>query len=418
MTPLRFTLVFLLVLMAASITRLWLSSRQMRHVVQHRAAVPAKFAEQVDLPAHQKAADYTVARNRLALPDMLLGAITVLGFTVFGGLQWLHELVVAWLPNAALSRQLLLIIIVSAISGLIDLPLSWYRQFRLEARFGFNRMTLPMWLGDMVKGTLLGAVIGLPLVALILWLMQASGSLWWLWAWAAWTAFSLIMMVLAPSFIAPLFNKFSPLPEGELKERLNALLERCGFQAQGLYVMDGGRRSAHANAYFTGIGKSKRIVLYDTLIEQLSVSELEAVLAHEIGHYKRKHINKRLVSSILVSLFTFAVLGWLFQQAWFYQGLGVTPGAEPRAALGLLLFFFVLPSFSFFLSPLVSRLSRAHEFEADAFAAEQTGSQPMIGALLKLYRDNASTLTPDPVHSAFYDSHPNAVERIGRLATQ
>ncbi len=418
MTPLSFTIVFLLVLMAASIVRLWLSSRQMRHVLQHRANVPSQFAHQVDLPAHQKAADYTVARNRLALPDMLLGAATVVAFTVFGGLQWLHEQLLDLLPNAHITRQLLLIVLVSAISGLIDLPLSWYRQFRLEEKFGFNRMTLGMWLGDMVKGTLLGALIGLPLVALILWLMQVSGSLWWCWAWAAWTAFSLIMMVLAPTVIAPLFNKFSPLPEGELKERLNALLQRCGFQAQGLYVMDGGRRSAHANAYFTGIGNSKRIVLYDTLIEQLSIAELEAVLAHEIGHYKRKHINKRLVSSIVVSLVTFAALGWLFEQPWFYQGLGVTPGTEPRAALALLLFFFVLPSFSFFLSPLVSRLSRSHEFEADAYAAEHTGAQHMIEALLKLYRDNASTLTPDPVHSAFYDSHPNAVERIGRLSTQ
>jgi STE24 endopeptidase len=418
MTPLSFTFVFLLVLVAASLTRLWLSSRQMRHVALHRSRVPAKFADQVDLPAHQKAADYTVARNRLALPDMLIGAVTVLGFTLFGGLQWLHEQLLASLPNAPLTRQLLLIVLVSTISGAIDLPLSWYRQFRLEERFGFNRMTLPLWLGDMAKGALLGAVVGLPLVALILWLMQVSGSLWWLWAWAAWTAFSLVMMVLAPTIIAPLFNKFSPLPEGELKDRLNALLQRCGFRAQGLYVMDGGRRSAHANAYFTGIGKSKRIVLYDTLIEQLSINELEAVLAHEIGHYKRKHINKRLISGIFISFVTFAALGWLFQQPWFYQGLGVTPGLEPRAALALLLFFFVLPSFSFFLSPLVSRLSRSHEFEADAFAAEQTGSQPMIDALLKLYRDNASTLTPDPVHSAFYDSHPNAVERIGRLATR
>jgi STE24 endopeptidase len=415
MPALALTLTFLLFVLASSVARLWLSGRQVRHVIAHRAQVPTQFAESVDLTAHQKAADYTVARNRLVTIDVMLGAAVLLGFTVMGGLQWLNEYLLGIFSGPSIWQQLALLFAVSAISGVIDLPLSWYRQFRLEQAFGFNRMTLRDWLIDLVKGTAIGTVIALPLAALVIWLMQSTGSYWWLWAWLAWAAFSLIMMVLAPTVIAPLFNKFKAMPDGALKTRLDALLKRCGFTAQGLYVMDGSRRSAHANAYFTGLGSSRRIVLYDTLIEQLSEQELEAVLAHEIGHYQRKHINKRLVLTMGLGLLAFALLGWLAQQPWFFQGLGVTSAQPPGAALTLLLFFFALPPVGFFIAPLMSRWSRAHEFEADAYAAEHCGAEPLVQALLKLYRDNASTLTPDALHSAFYDSHPNAAERIGHL---
>jgi STE24 endopeptidase len=419
MSSLSFSLLFLAVLLAASLVRIWLASRQIRHVSKHRDQVPAAFVGKISLEAHQKAADYTVARNRLVTIDVLISAAVVMGFTVFGGLQWLNGVLSQWLPAAAgssaLPRQLALVVLVTFISGIIDIPLDWFRQFRLEERFGFNRMTVRDWIKDMLKGSLLGAVIGLPIAAIIFWLMGQAGTYWWLWAWAIWTGFSLMLMLLAPTVIAPMFNKFSPLPEGDLKERLNALLGRCGFKVQGLYVMDGSKRSAHANAYFTGIGASKRIVLYDTLITQLGPKELEAVLAHEIGHYQHKHIRKRLFSTIAFSLVGFALLGWLASQGWFYQGLGVTPQDEHRAALALLLFFFALPPFMFFVSPLLSRLSRHHEFQADAYAAQQTGASAMIQALLTIYQDNAATLTPDPLHSAFYDSHPNAADRIGHL---
>ena len=302
------------------------------------------------------------------------------------------------------------------IGGLAGLPLSWYATFRLEERFGFNKMTLSLWLADLAKGTLVGALFGLPIAALVLWLMGAAGPVWWLWAWGAWMVFNLLALVLYPTVIAPLFNKFEPLADETLKARVNALMQRCGFAAKGLFVMDGSKRSAHANAYFTGFGAAKRVVFFDTLLQQLNPAEIEAVLAHELGHYKRRHILKRIVLMFALSLLGFALLGWVSGQTWFYTGLGVMPSLDaPNNALALLLFMMVVPLFTYFLSPLMARLSRSHEFEADAYAMAQTNGQDLASALLKLYKDNASTLTPDPVFARFYYSHPPASERIARL---
>ena len=313
-------------------------------------------------------------------------------------------------------QQLALLAAFVVIGGLITLPLGWYASFRIEERFGFNKMTLSLWLADLFKGALVGALIGLPIAALVLWLMGAAGPAWWLWAWGVWMVFNLLALVLYPTVIAPLFNKFEPLSDEALKARVNALMQRCGFAAKGLFVMDGSKRSAHANAYFTGFGAAKRVVFFDTLLKQLSPEEIDAVLAHELGHYKRRHILKRIVLMFALSLAGFALLGWVSSQAWFYSGLGVTPSMDtPNDALALLLFMMVVPLFTFFLSPLMAQLSRKHEFEADAYAVEHTSGPDLASALLKLYKDNASTLTPDPVYARFYYSHPPASERLSRL---
>ncbi|MCA3180926.1 MAG: M48 family metallopeptidase [Burkholderiaceae bacterium] len=417
MTPLTFTLAFAGALLASVGLRLWLASRQARHVARHRDAVPAQFAERIPLAAHQRAADYTLARTKLGLVETLVGAVVLVGFTVLGGIAAIADLLRAWLPEAPFLRQVLLVGTVAAIGGAVDLPLSWYRQFGLEKRFGFNRMTPRLLLADLAKGTLLALALGGPLLVAVLWLMERTGSLWWLWAWALWVAFNLAVLVLYPTVIAPMFNTFVPLEPGPVRERVERLLARCGFASKGLFVMDGSRRSAHGNAYFTGFGRGKRIVFFDTLLSRLNADEIEAVLAHELGHFTHRHIVKRIVASFAISLAGLWLLGWLSRQPWFYQGLGVTPQAgDALGGYALLLFFLAMPAFTFALQPLGSWLSRRHEFEADAFAARQSSAEDLSRALVKLYEDNAATLTPDPVHSAFYDSHPPAAIRLARLA--
>ncbi|BAO82500.1 MAG: M48 family metallopeptidase [Betaproteobacteria bacterium] len=413
--PLLWTAVFCLLLTAGLLTRLWLAGRQMRHVAQHRASVPAAFAERIGLAAHQKAADYTIAKTRLGLLEGSFGAALLIGWTLLGGLNALNLALLAWL-GPGLLQQVALLAAFTALGALLELPLSWYRTFVLEQKHGFNRMTPRLWLSDGLKGALVGAAIGLPVVALLLWLMQAAGPLWWLWAWALWMAFNLLLLVLYPSLIAPLFNRFEPLQDPALKARIETLLARCGFKAQGLFVMDGSKRSAHANAYFTGFGPAKRVVFFDTLLQQLAPGEIDAVLAHELGHYKRRHILKRIVLMAVLSLGALALLGWLAQQVWFYTGLGVTPNLmQPNGALALILFLLVTPLVGFFASPWMSALSRRQEFEADAFAAAHADPRDLASALLKLYQDNASTLTPDPLYVRFYYSHPPASERLARL---
>jgi len=395
--------------------KFWLSSRQIRHVAQHRGQVPGAFAQTISLQAHQKAADYTIAKARLGLLEMAFGAALLLGWTLLGGLSYLNQQLLIWL-GAGLVQQLALLAAFVLIGGVLELPLSLYQTFVLEERFGFNKTTLKLWVLDLVKSSLMGALIGLPIVALILWMMNATGELWWLWAWCVWMGFNLLLLVIYPTLIAPFFNKFTPLEDATLKERVTALMQRCGFSAKGLFVMDGSKRSAHANAYFTGFGAAKRVVFYDTLLAKLSAPEVDAVLAHELGHFKHRHIIQRIVSMFAMSLLGFALLGWLAGQSWFYTGLGVLPNlAGPNDALALLLFMLVMPVFSFFIAPIFAQFSRKHEFQADAYAVMQTSGPDLASALLKLYEDNASTLTPDPLYVAFYYSHPAAAERLARM---
>lgn len=414
--PLVFAAIFLAFLVLSYAVRWWLAARQIRYVTRHRAQVPAQFAASIALDAHQKAADYTVAKVRLGLIDAMISAVVLLGFTVLGGLDLINRALVAVL-GAGLLAQMAVVVAVLVIGAVIDLPLDWYRQFRLEERFGFNRMTFKLWLADLVKGALVGALIGLPLLAAVLWLMARAGSFWWAWAWGLFVGFNFLVMILFPTVIAPLFNKFVPLEEGALKARIEGLLTRCGFRSSGLFVMDGSKRSAHGNAYFTGFGAAKRIVFFDTLITRLAEGEVEAVLAHELGHFKRRHIWKRMAWTFALSLGFFALLGWLATQPWFYFGLGATPSLTgSNDGLALVLFMLALPVFTFLLAPVSSWASRKHEFEADAYAAEQTSAHDLVAALVKLYQDNAATLTPDPLYSAFYDSHPNAATRVAHLA--
>ena len=419
------TLAFAAALVLGLVLKFWLASRQIRHVARHRSAVPAAFAQRITLEAHQKAADYTIVKARFSLLEMALGAAVLLGWTVLGGLDALNQWLLQSL-GSGMGQQLALLAAFVLISGLIDLPATLYQTFVVEQRFGFNQMTPRLWLGDLLKSTLIGALIGLPMAALILWLMGAAGSLWWLWAWAFWMGFNLLLMVVYPTFIAPLFNKFQPLQDESLKTRVTALMQRCGFAAKGLFVMDGSRRSAHANAYFTGFGAAKRVVFYDTLLRQLAPGEVEAVLAHELGHFKHRHILRRMAMLFALSLAGFALLGWLMAQEWFYSGLGVRPSLSllvsdvPTAsndALALLLFLLVVPVFTVFLGPLFAGLSRRDEFQADAYAMAQASGADLASALLKLYKDNAATLTPDPVYVQFYYSHPPASERLARLPT-
>ncbi len=410
-----FSILFVCFFLLTICLRLWLSLRQLRHVARNRHAVPREFAAKIALDAHQKAADYTVAKTRFGMLTLLFNGAVLIGFTLLGALQWLATTVLP-LTGPGMAFQIGLLVAFAAVSSLLDLPFDYYRQFVLEQRFGFNKMTVKLWLADMLKGTVLGAAIGLPLVWVVLKLMAVSGSLWWLYAWLVWSGFQLLMMVLYPTVIAPMFNKFSPLADDSLKARIEGLMQRVGFAAKGLFVMDGSKRSAHGNAYFSGFGANKRIVFFDTLIARLAPEEIEAVLAHELGHFKLKHIIKRIAVMFLVSLGFLALLGYLKNQVWFYTGLGVDPliGAG-NDALALILFALVLPVFTFVLSPLSSISSRKHEFEADAFAATHTDARDLVSALVKMYEDNASTLTPDPLHSAFYDSHPPASVRIARL---
>ena len=412
---LSLTALLALGLVAHVALKLWLNVRQVRHVAAHRGAVPAAYAHTIALVDHQKAADYTLAKARLAQIDIVLDAALLLGWTLLGGLDALNQWLLSWM-SPGLMQQMALVVGFMLVGGLVGLPLSLVQTFGVEQRFGFNKMTPALWLTDLVKGLVVGAVLGLPLLALVLWLMQAGGTLWWLWTWGALVLWQLFLMAIAPNVIMPLFNRFTPLEDESLKARVQALMQRAGFRAKGFFVMDGSRRSAHSNAFFTGFGASKRVVFFDTLLKQLSASEMEAVLAHELGHFKHKHIVKMMAVSFAVTLLGLALLGWLAQQAWFYTGLGVMPNmAGSNDALALVLFMAVVPVFSFFLAPLSSWRSRVQEFEADAYATAQTPAADLASALLKLYQDNASTLTPDPLFVKFYYSHPPASERLARM---
>ncbi|MVW60233.1 M48 family metalloprotease [Massilia sp. NEAU-DD11] len=410
-----FSVLFVVFLLLTLGLRYWLARRHIRHVLRHRDQVPAEFAAKIPLSAHQKAADYTVAKTRFGLWAALWNTLVLTGFTLLGGLQALSTALLH-ATGPGMVHQILLIVAFAIVSGALDLPFSYYRQFVLEERFGFNKMTVGLWIADAVKGGLVGAVIGLPLLWVVLTLMDRTGALWWLYAWLVWSGFQLLMMVLYPTVIAPIFNKFTPLTDDKLKHRIEGLMTRVGFAAKGLFVMDGSKRSAHGNAYFSGFGSNKRIVFFDTLLSRLAPEEIEAVLAHELGHFKLKHIIKRIGVLFALSLAFLALLGWLKTQVWFYTGLGVLPLlGQSNDAMALLLFTLVLPVFTFPFSPLTSITSRKHEFEADAFAASHSDARDLVSALVKMYEDNAATLTPDPIHSAFYDSHPPASVRIRHL---
>ncbi len=423
MSPALLSLAFALALATSTLVKFWLSSRQIRHVAAHRGQVPPTFADSVPLAAHQKAADYTIARARFGLLSLAFNAVVLLGWTLLGGLNllngWMLEVAQQLPPGwQTMGYQLGLVAAFMGLSTLLDLPWEWWTTFRIEQAFGFNRTTTRLFIADALKGLLVGILLGLPILALILWLMGSSGPRWWLWAWGAWVAFNLLVMVIYPSFIAPLFNKFEPLTDVVLKERVERLMARCGFAAKGLFVMDGSRRSAHGNAFFSGFGPARRVVLFDTLLTKLDGSEVEAVLAHELGHFKHHHITKRIALSFALSLAGFALLGWLLQQPAFYLGLGVQPNlGAANDALALLLFLLVGPVFGFFVTPLASHFSRRDEFQADAYARAQASATDLASALLKLHEDNAGTLTPDPVYARFYYSHPPAAERLAALAS-
>lgn len=408
-----FSVIVISAVLAWSIARSWLAWRQIRHVQHHREQVPAAFADTIPLAAHRKAADYTTAKTRLAFAHIAVDVLILLGWTFGGGLTLLDD---AWrsLPLPELATGIGVILSALLISGLLELPLSYFQTFVVEERFGFNRMTPKLFFSDALKGGLVMLLLGTPLLALILYILQRSGEFWWLYAWAAWMGFSLLLTWAYPTFIAPLFNTFQPLEDEPLRRRIHDLLARCGFSSKGVFVMDGSRRSSHGNAYFTGFGKNKRIVFFDTLLKQLEADQIEAVLAHELGHFRRHHIRKNLLWAGSLSLLALFVLGWLMQQPAFYQGLGVE---TPSPYMGLMLFILISPVFGFFLKPVLSQLSRRYEFEADAFAAEHAEPRSLISALLALYEDNAATLTPDPLYSLVYDSHPPASVRIKHLST-
>ncbi|MGB7540503.1 MAG: M48 family metallopeptidase [Burkholderiales bacterium] len=410
-----FTLAFLLALALATAARLWLARRHVRHIAANREAVPAEFSGRISLAAHQKAADYTVAKTRLGMLETLVAAAMLLAFTLGGGLQLLA---LAWeraFDAGGYLHGMALIFSIVLISSAVDLPFSIYRTFAIEARFGFNRMSLALFFADLAKQAAIGALLGIPLVLCVLWLMARTGATWWLYVWLTWMAFNLLVLTAYPTLIAPLFNKFTPLDDIDLKRRIERLLAKCGFRAQGLFVMDSSKRSSHGNAYFTGFGTAKRIVLFDTLTLRLAPPEIEAVLAHELGHFARLHVWKRMAVLFAASLAFLWTLGWLMGQEWFYGALGVR---SQSAAMALILFFMAAPAFTFLLQPLANLYSRLHEFEADAYAARHADARDLVQALVKLYQDNAATLTPDPLHSAFYDSHPPAMLRIARLQSQ
>lgn len=406
-----FTLIFLAALATSILLRYWLAQRHIRYIQAHRTSVPQDFADRINLESHQKAADYSIAKTRLGNLHLALETALLLVFTLGGGIEALYGL---WhgLLGSGLWQGTALILSVFAISALVEIPLGFYSAFGIDARFGFNKMTPALFFADLAKQMLLGAALGIPLLLGVLWLMGRMGEHWWLYVWSAWIGFNLLVLAVYPTFIAPLFNKFTPLEDTTLKERVEQLLQKCGFHAQGFYVMDGSKRSTHGNAYFSGFGKSRRIVFFDTLLARLGHDEIVAVLAHELGHFKHRHIIKRIVLMAAMSLAGLWLLGWLMDKEWFYHGLGV---ATPGTATALLLFLLAMPAFTFLLQPLMSFYSRRNEFEADRYAAKNASADDLARALVKLYNDNASTLTPDPLHSAFYDSHPPAAIRIAHL---
>lgn len=411
-----FTTAFVVFFAAMLSFQTWLSWRHLKHVSAHRASVPVEFSDVVALSAHQTAADYTVEKVKLSVIENLLEALLLLVLTLGGGIFLIDQVAENLNTSFTYGRGLLLVFGVMLVSSVISIPFGLYRTFGIEAKYGFNKITFKLYVSDALKGLLLSAIIGVPLLLVAFWLMERMGSVWWLYLWLVWVGFSVMMMAVYPNFIAPLFNKFTPLTDDGLRSRIETLLSRCGFASSGLFVMDGSKRSSHGNAYFTGFGKTKRIVFFDTLIERLTPPEIEAVLAHELGHFKRKHIYKMIGGQFVLIFVILALMGWVIDKPWFYEGLGfTTTGATPPVAVSLMLFFMTLPVFTFWLTPLGSLLSRKHEFEADAYAVQQTNADDLVTALVKLYRDNASTLTPDPIHSAVYDSHPPAAIRIAHL---
>jgi len=409
-----FTIVFLSAFCLTTLLQLWLATRHKQHVIAHREQVPTAFATQISLAEHQKAADYTCAKVNFSYPGIVLHAVMLLVLTLGGGLQLISDFWLNWF-NDPLTHGMALILSTVALMSAMEIPFSYYRTFVIEQQFGFNKMTPGMFFSDLIKHYALGLLLGAPLLLCVLWLMQQAGENWWFYTWLIWIGFNLLLLAVYPNWIAPLFNKFSPLEDGALKSRIENLLKKCGFESSGLFVMDGSRRSSHGNAYFTGFGKTKRIVFFDTLLNRLEATEVEAVLAHELGHFKRRHVLKRIVLSFVMSLLLLWILGNLMQQPWFYAGLGVPVTTVPSTAMALLLFFLVMPVFSFLLQPLSSLYSRKHEFEADEYATQHASAEDLTKALVKLYQDNAATLTPDPLHSAFYDSHPPAAIRVAHL---
>lgn len=409
-----FSLAFLAALILGLAVQLWLSRRQLRHVLRHRSEVPEAFRGRISLNAHQRSADYTADRTRLGMVEALWGALIVAGWTLGGGLDGLDS---AWrnLDLPPLWTGAAFALSVFALGGLLELPLDAWRTFVVEQRHGYNRTRPAIFAADRLKQLVLVVLVGLPVVWTLLWMMRSTGPHWWVYAWGFWTGFGVLALWAYPALIAPLFNRFTPLTDEALRERITALLERCGFRSGGILVMDGSRRSGHGNAYFTGLGRNKRIVFFDTLLDSLSPDQVEAVLAHELGHFKLRHIQKRLLSSAIISFAGFALLGWLTTQAWFYTGLGVSHASE---AMALVLFALVVPVFGFYLKPLFSYYSRKHEFEADEFASRQAAPEALVEALLRLYRDNGSALDRDPVYSRVHDSHPPGPVRIARLSSK
>ena len=411
--PSMLTYTFIGLLIITSIVRIWLGRRHIAYVQQHRNEVPNAFNANIALESHQKAADYAAVKTKIAMTESIAQILLLLILTLGGGLQYIDDIWRGALPVQEIMRGAFVICSVLLLSSLIDLPYDYYRTFVVDAKFGFNKMTVSMFYSDLIKHSLVGVVLGAPILFAALWLMQSAGEFWWLYLWLVWALFNLLMLAVYPTFIAPLFNKFSPLKDEALKLRIENLLTKCGFKSQGLFVMDGSSRSSHGNAYFTGFGASKRVVFFDTLLERLNADEIEAVLAHELGHFKHQHVTKRIAMMFVVSFLGLALLGWLINQPGFYYGLGVT---HISTYMALMLFLLVSPVFLFLLRPLMASYSRKNEFEADSYAAEHASANDLVKALVKLYRDNASTLTPDPLHSAFYDSHPPASIRISKLA--
>lgn len=410
----NFTLLFLAMLLISTLMRLYLSQRQINHVRKHRDQVPESFADKITLAEHQKAADYTTTKVKFGRLPLFYEVALLLIWTLGGGLDWLDKNILAF-DLGPIVTGIVVILAFTLISSLLDLPFSIYNTFVIEEKFGFNRTTIKTFVIDMLKGSLLGLLLGVPLLFIVLWLMQQAGDQWWLYTWVVISGFSLFMMWIYPTWIAPIFNKFEPLEEGETLKRITGLLKRCGFSSNGVFVIDGSKRSSHGNAYFSGFGRNKRIVFFDTLLKMLSDDELEAVLAHELGHFKKKHIFKGILISFATTLVALAVLAWLMKAQWFYSSLGIS---QSSTYMALLLFTLVMPVFTFAFQPLFSIFSRKNEFEADAFAAQQTDASHLVQALVDLYRENANTLTPDPLYSAFYDSHPPAPVRIAHLNAQ
>jgi len=409
------SILFISLVVLTTLTRIWLGNRHISFVQKHRNEVPEAFSKNISLDAHQKAADYTAAKTKLVIAESIVQAALLLTFTLGGGLQWIDYVWRDLMPEHEMLRGALVILSALIISGIIDAPFDYYKTFVIDAHFGFNKMTRAMFVGDMIKQSILGIILGAPILFAALWLMDGAGEYWWLYLWGVWSVFNLLVLAIYPTFIAPIFNKFTPLADEALKTRIEALLAKCGFKSQGLFVMDGSARSSHGNAYFTGFGNSKRVVFFDTLLDRLNADKIEAVLAHELGHFKHKHVIKRIAMMFFISFLGLAFLGFLKDQNWFFLGLGVN---DMSSYMALILFLLVSPVFLFILRPIMANYSRKNEFEADAYAAKHSNAKHLEEALVKLYRDNASTLTPDPLHSAFYDSHPPASIRIAKLANK